>query len=143
MDQKPNLDPATVQGFGYEWTRFDQSAVPREELQQYFDAYFSTFPWESLPPNATGFDLGCGSGRWAEFVARRVGTLHCIDASAEAIEVAKAKLASLPNCRFQVASVDAMKLDDASMDFGYSLGVLHHVPDPQAALRRCVVALRK
>ena len=28
------------------------------------------------------------------------------------------------------------------MDFGYTLGVLHHVPDPAAGLRECVRALR-
>lgn len=28
-----------------------------------------------------GFDLGCGSGRWAFFVAPKVAKLHCIDRS--------------------------------------------------------------
>jgi hypothetical protein len=35
-----------------------------------------------------------------------------------------------------------MPLGDAQMDFGYSLGVLHHVPDTQAALRACVAKLK-
>lgn len=138
----PNLDPATVRGFGFEWARFDQSEVDPEELRRYFDAYFSLFPWETLPPNPVGFDLGCGSGRWATFVAPRVGVLHCIDASREAIDVAKAKLHQVSNCHFTVASVDDMGLAESSMDFGYSLGVLHHVPDTAAALRKCVAVLR-
>lgn len=35
-----------------------------------------------------------------------------------------------------------MPLAEASMDFGYSLGVLHHVPDTMSALRACVRALK-
>lgn len=76
-----NYDPQTVVGFGEEWTAFDYSAVQQEELEQSFDLYFSIFPWESLPPKAVGFDLGCGSGRWANLVAPRIGKLYCIDAT--------------------------------------------------------------
>ena len=35
-----------------------------------------------------------------------------------------------------------MPLPDASMDFGYSLGVLHHLPDPEAGLAACVQKLK-
>ncbi|MCB9559549.1 MAG: class I SAM-dependent methyltransferase [Kofleriaceae bacterium] len=107
-----------------------------------FDAYFGIFPWDRLPKNATGFDLGCGSGRWASLVAPRVGSLHCIDASMEALNVARRNLSALPTCSFHHASVDAIPLDDSSMDFGYSLGVLHHIPDPTSGLRDCVRKLK-
>lgn len=136
-----NLDKATVAGFGDEWERFDQSALPPEEHQRIFNKYFSIFPWQALPENAEGFDLGCGSGRWAKLVAPRVGRLHCIDPSS-ALEVARRNLAQNPNCEFHSASVDALPLSDNSMDFGYSLGVLHHVPDTQAAIAACVTKLK-
>src|SRR5262249_28161424 len=51
-------------------------------------------------------------------------------------------LAGLPNCRFYAASVDRIPLPQDSMDFGYSLGVLHHVPDTEAAIRSCVAKLK-
>lgn len=35
-----------------------------------------------------------------------------------------------------------MPLPPGSQDFGYSLGVLHHVPDTQAAIRSCVEMLK-
>jgi SAM-dependent methyltransferase len=95
-----------------------------------------------LPAGAVGFDAGCGSGRWAQQVAPRVGRLHCVDASAQALEVARRNLADVDNCTFEVASVDAMSLADGSMDFGYSLGVLHHIPDTEAGLRACVRKLK-
>jgi len=71
-----------------------------------------------------------------------VGRLHCIDASARALEVARRNLAGLDNCAFHHASVDDIPLADGSMDFGYSLGVLHHVPDTAAGLRSCVAKLK-
>jgi ubiquinone/menaquinone biosynthesis C-methylase UbiE len=129
-----NLDRDTVEGFGYEWTRFDQTGLSEEEREQGFEQYFRVFPWDALPEGAAGFDLGCGSGRWAVHVAPRVGTLHCVDASAAALEVARATLRGCENCEFHEASVDKLPFDDASMDFGYSLGVLHHVPDTAAAI---------
>jgi SAM-dependent methyltransferase len=136
-----NFDGKTVKGFGREWERFDQSAMPEAERRRIFQSYFALFPWEALPDRPEGFDLGCGSGRWAQLVAPRVGTLHCIDPS-DAIDVARRNLAGHPNCEFHRASVDAMPLADASMDFAYSLGVLHHVPDTEAGLRACVAKLK-
>lgn len=136
-----NVDARTVEGFGDEWQRFDQSDMLASERDTIFEMYFGTFPWEALPPSAAGFDLGCGSGRWARLVAPRVGHLHCIDPS-EALEVAKRNLRDQPNCSFHRAAVDAIPLDDASMDFGYSLGVLHHVPDTEAGIRSCVRKLK-
>lgn len=137
-----NADAHTVAGFGNEWARFDQSALSKEERAEIFQQYFGIFPWDKLSEDAQGFDLGCGSGRWAQCVAPRVGTLHCIDASDVALDVARRNLTNFPNCEFHCASVEAIPLDDNSMDFGFSLGVLDHVPDTQAGIRSCVEKLK-
>jgi SAM-dependent methyltransferase len=140
--REANLDARTVAGFGDEWKRFDQTGLGDDEARALFDAYFHVFPWSKLPANAVGFDLGCGSGRWAKLVLPRVGTLHCIDASNEALAVAKKNLARAVNAVFHNASVDAIPVDDASMDFGYSLGVLHHVPDTARGIAACAKKLK-
>jgi ubiquinone/menaquinone biosynthesis C-methylase UbiE len=140
-DQFKNLDAKTVEGFGDEWERFDQSELSTSERERIFNSYFSVFPWNELPCNAEGFDLGCGSGRWAKEVAQRVAKLHCIDPSS-ALAVAKRNLVDKSNCVFHAASVDAIPLEDSSMDFGYSLGVLHHVPDTAAGIKACVSKLK-
>jgi len=137
-----NLDAAVVSDFGAEWSRFDQSGMSDAELRAAFDRYFAVFPWDRLPTDAAGFDLGCGSGRWASLAAPRVGALHCIDAADAALNVAREKLAGLDNVQFHNASVDAIPLADGSMDFGYSLGVLHHVPDTQAGISSCTAKLK-
>lgn len=137
-----NVEPKTVRDFGREWEEFSQESLSEEELRRQFDRYFSVFPWDALPESPVGFDMGCGSGRWARFVAPRVGELHCIDASERALEVARRNLEEHENCRFIHASVEDAPLPDIGMDFGYSLGVLHHVPDTLAGIRSCVAKLK-
>ena len=138
-----NLDSKVVAGFGDEWSRFDQSTLDPRELEELYQLYFGIFPFERLPENPVGFDLGSGSGRWAKCIASRVGKLYCIDASAEALAVARRNLRDEKNCEFVHATVDQIPLADGSMDFGYSLGVLHHVPDTVAGLRSCVAKLKR
>jgi SAM-dependent methyltransferase len=139
---RKNLEESIVKGFGEEWAAFDQAALAGKEYELIFHRYFHIFPWQLLPENAVGFDLGCGSGRWARGVAPRVGLLHCIDASPKALAVAERNLADQANVRFHLASVEDIPLADSSMDFGYCLGVLHHVPNTMAGLRSVVTKLK-
>lgn len=142
MTGMANVDHRTVEDFGDEWETFDQSGLEEQEGERLFSSYFAVFPWHRVGSDAEGFDMGCGSGRWAKYVARRIGTLHCIDASAKALDVARRTLAGQGNCLFHHASVGALPLAPSSMDFGYSLGVLHHVPDTQAGLDACARLLK-
>jgi ubiquinone/menaquinone biosynthesis C-methylase UbiE len=137
-----NVDPETIDGFGREWVAFDQTKLTGAEFDLQFNGYFGIFPFDELPPGAEGFDLGCGSGRWAAAIAPRVAVLNCIDPSAEALDIARKRLSHLASARFHLASSDTMPLADSSQDFGYSVGVLHHIPDTAAALRDCVGKLK-
>jgi ubiquinone/menaquinone biosynthesis C-methylase UbiE len=95
------------------------------------------FPWAELPTNFKGFNMGCGTGRWARLVAPIVGKLHCIDPS-NAIHTARANLSEHLIVSFYDASVDSQCLPSGSQDFGYSLGILHNISDALAAIRSCV-----
>lgn len=141
VGKAPNIDEWVVEGFGQEWGAYDQSDLPEEDYERWFSAYFSTFPFERLG-DAEGFDLGCGSGRWALGVVERVGILHCIDPAAEALAVAKRRLKDKAGARFHLAGAHEIPLPDESQDFGYSLGVLHHIPDTEVAMRDCVAKLK-
>ncbi|MDM9381278.1 methyltransferase domain-containing protein [Chlorogloeopsis sp. ULAP01] len=140
---KSNLDIKVVEGFGDEWSRFDQSTLSQAEHLEMFYEYFDIFPWYTLPKDAVGFDVGCGSGRWAKLVAPRVGKLHCIDPSSAALDVAKKNLSKMSNCEFHLAGVDHLPLENNSADFGYALGVLHHTPDPASGIKICVSKLKQ
>jgi SAM-dependent methyltransferase len=138
-----NIHLRTVASFGAEWLTYNQAAITGlKSTSARFQEYFSIFPWDALPESAEGADVGCGSGRWALQVASRVGTLHCVDASAGAIEIARRNLSRQTNCKFHHASVDEIPLPPASLDFCYSLGVLHHVPDTFDGIKSCVRLLK-
>jgi SAM-dependent methyltransferase len=137
-----NRDEATIASFGHEWSTFTQAELESSELESLFQGYFGIFPWASLPPGAQGFDMGCGSGRWASLVAPRVGRLHCIDAAEGALGVARRNLAGHANVTFHHATTETAPLPAGSCDFGYSLGVLHHIPDTASALADCVRLLK-
>lgn len=137
-----NCDLQTVKGFGEEWSCFTQRELDQQSRGKIFSDYFSIFPWEILPAGAVGADVGCGSGRWAQLVAPRVGCLHLIDASEEALRVARENLLGATNVEFHHASVDALPFEDGYLDFAYSLGVLHHVPDTPAAIRQICQKLK-
>ncbi len=137
-----NIDEKVVNDFGKEWKAFNHHEMNSESLQSSFDSYFSIFPFKDLPPNSKGFDMGCGSGRWAKFVFPNVGNLHCIDPSDVALTQAKSHLASAKNCTFECASASENSLEESSQDFGYSLGVLHHTPDTAEALNKCTSKLK-
>ena len=142
QNENRNADKRVVTNFGKEWRDFNNESLSDSELFEMFQNYMSIFPWASLPENPIGFDAGCGSGRWAKYVAPKVGTLHCVDASPEAIGVARRLLSKHDNVVFHSESVNEFCIEESSCDFGYSLGVLHHVPDTQSALDACVLKLK-
>ncbi len=135
-----NIDHKVVRDFGSEWVSYKQGGI-NFELEKVFNKYFSIFPWHKINKDSVGFDLGCGSGRWAKFMSPKVGKLYCIDPS-EAINVAKANLADNKNCFFINSSVHDMDISNESMDFGYCLGVLHHITESQEGLNNCISKLK-
>ena len=139
-----NKDQKVIEDFGDEWTDFtyESKTIDQAELKKNFLQYFSIFPWNNIPNDAEGFDMGCGSGRWAQFVAPKVHSLNCIEPS-KALDIAKVNLQKLDNISFFHETTDSCSLNDQSQDFGYCLGVLHHIPDTQQALSDCARLLKK
>lgn len=139
-----NRDEQVITGFGDEWSRFDQQGLSATDRDQIFNDYFAIFPWGEWPVGGgEGADIGCGSGRWALHVAPRVGVLHCVDPSGDALAVARRNLSGQSNVCFHQAGVDNLPFADGSLDFAYSLGVLHHVPDTAAAIRSVAAKLKQ
>jgi ubiquinone/menaquinone biosynthesis C-methylase UbiE len=136
-----NQDKRVIEEFGDEWTKFNHLSLDKKQLKDSFDQYFQIFPWNLLPKDPVGFDMGCGSGRWAQYVAPKVKTLNCIEPS-NAINVAKKVLSDFDNIKFFNETTDNCSLNSNSQDFGYCLGVLHHIPNTQKALEDCVRLLK-
>jgi ubiquinone/menaquinone biosynthesis C-methylase UbiE len=86
-------------------------------------------------------DAGCGMGRFAEICAEAGADVHCVDLSS-AVEAAAANLAQRPNARVYQADILRLPFADQTFDCIYSIGVLHHTPDTQAAFIRLVSLLK-
>lgn len=142
VKEQTNVDVKVVEDFGKEWEAFDQKLLKEQDLQFAFNQYFGIFPFEKINSNSEGFDMGCGSGRWAKLVAPKVGKLNCIDPSSVALQQAKSNLKIFNNCNFECASVSDSKLKEFSQDFGYCLGVLHHIPNTIEGLEACAKKLK-
>ena len=61
-----NSDKNVVKDFGEEWNKYPQDSIDDAQLKKAYDQYFNIFPFDQLPAQSEGFDMGCGSGRWAK-----------------------------------------------------------------------------
>jgi len=141
-----NIDPALVKGFGREWEKFSfrENDTSLEYLLSIWEDYFNIFPWNLLPDSGgIGADIGCGSGRWSLPVARRVEKLYLIDPSAQALNIAKTNLKEHNNIEFLNQSANVAMESIEELDFAFSLGVLHHVPDINSAFNSIASKLKK
>ncbi len=131
-----------ISDFGKEWKEYDNNKLSIEEKEKIFFDYFYIFPWDKINLNSIGFDAGCGSGRWSYFISKYVKEIHCIEPS-EAINIAKKNLSRLKNCFFYNEKISEISIKDNSMDFGFSLGVLHHTINTLENLIICTNKLKK
>jgi SAM-dependent methyltransferase len=132
----PNLDRATVDHFGEEWSSFKQDeGWGSDGLDKAFAQYFATLPSGALNPNAVVGDFGAGSGRWATQVAPLVSQLYVLEPSPAAMAVARQALSRFNNVSYIAEPIGGPSMPNGQLDVAYSLGVIHHIPDSTQALQ--------
>jgi SAM-dependent methyltransferase len=120
--------------FGFQWHRYQKTQLDHDELREserHFLAKTALRP-EDLKGKLV-LDVGCGMGRFAEVATRFGARVVGVDLSAAA-EVAAKNLADRDFVAFQ-ADVFALPFAPESFDIIYSIGVLHHTPDCEAAVK--------
>ncbi len=123
--------PDIQRTFGQEW-RAHPAILPEHERE--FHDYFDLVDVDALGGQRL-CDLGCGIGRWSNFLADRCREVVLVDYS-EAIFVARHNLRHANNAIFVMADVLDLPFRDDAFDLVYCLGVLHHLPvDALNALR--------
>lgn len=128
-----------VTDFDFEWARF--SEVGTSELHRVFLMYFDLLEPSAFRPDSIVLDAGCGAGRWALEVARAGPRVIAVDLG-RSVELAhrSTKDTGLVGC--VQADIRELPLAPGSVDWAYSLGVLHHVEGPERAVAGIAEALR-
>jgi SAM-dependent methyltransferase len=134
---------AYASSFGFQWNRF-------REIQ--IDSRSGTGVSEETLAQTTGWtsddyrgqlvlDAGVGAGRFAEIVARKGGEVVGVDLT-DAIDAAYENIGSHERVHLVQADIFAMPFREHTFDRAYSIGVLHHTPDPRAAFERVASTVR-
>lgn len=87
-------------------------------------------------------ELGCGTGLYTGAYAPQCSLVTAIDLSEPMVELARRKLAALPNVSVRVADATSTGLPAGSADAVVTVNLLHIVPDAAAVLAEAFRLLR-
>jgi SAM-dependent methyltransferase len=126
-----------VASFGRQWNRYD---VARDEEDE---AVFAVKTGVS-PGDLRGklvLDAGCGGGRYARLAGRFGAKVVGVDLSS-AVEKAAALCADLPDVAIVQADLLDLPLAEGAFDLAFSIGVMHHSPDPRRAFAQVAARVK-
>jgi len=125
----------TADSFAYEWERFGDL---RDQWRKNFVDYMQPHPPESFAGRLL-LDVGTGSGRHAFHAAEAGARVVAVDLG-RSIDVARGNLP--PDVLTVQADAEHLPFEPGTFDFVMSIGVLHHLPDPERAFERIVPLAR-
>lgn len=133
----PDLEERTAQAFGYEWTRYNELA---DRYRQQFLDWIRPVDSKFFE-NRTVLEGGCGKGRHTALVAEfGASDVVAVDLG-HAVDAAFANTRHLPNAHIVQADLKRPPLRQR-FDYAFSIGVLHHLPDPEEGFRALVSRVR-
>jgi SAM-dependent methyltransferase len=129
---------ATAERFGYEWTRF---AEIRPEYEAQMLGWMAPVGRDAFGGRRV-LDAGCGKGRHLRLAAA-FGAKEVIGVDlGPAVDAAARNTVDLDNVHVVQGDLTRPPLRRESMDLIYSIGVLHHLPEPEAGFRALAPILR-
>lgn len=131
-----HVDPEnwkTASRFGEEWNDF--SMLTNEYAAQFL-SWIAPVTREQFPGKIV-LDMGCGKGRHV-IEAHRFGATEVIGVDlSHAVDAAFKNVGRLPGVHIIQADIARLPLRPV-FDYAYSVGVLHHTPNPHASFDRMV-----
>ena len=123
-----------AESFGFQWQLYSRTQLDTEQCRESESDFRKRtgFAPEELNGKLV-LDVGCGMGRFAEVATRWGARVVGVDLSAAA-QVAARNLADREFKALQ-ADVFALPFAPESFDCIYSIGVLHHTPDCEKAVK--------
>jgi len=123
----------TRKSFGYQWTVFGRMVC---DFRMNFLNYVHPLTSGDFA-GRLGLDVGCGFGRHIFNAAGLGAEMVGVDLS-RAIDVAARNTKELAGVHLIQADLYRLPLRPGTFDLVYSLGVLHHLPDPQGGFEAIV-----
>jgi SAM-dependent methyltransferase len=117
-----------AESFGRQWNRYDVARTEEDETT--FEAKTGIHPGELA--GKLVLDAGCGGGRYSRLVGSHGAKVLGVDLST-AVDKASALCAELPNVQIAQADLLDLPVAESAFDLVFSIGVLHHTPDPRRA----------
>ena len=128
----------TAERFGYEWARF---AEIRPQYEDQMLGWIAPIGRDDFAGRVV-LDAGCGKGRHLRLAAA-FGAKEVIGVDlGPAVDVGAQNTADLDNVHVIQGDLTNPPLRDETMDLIYSIGVLHHIPVPEAGFRALAPLLR-
>jgi SAM-dependent methyltransferase len=128
---------AYVASFGRQWNRYD---VARDEEDEATFAVKTGVHSSELAGRLV-LDAGCGGGRYARLVARAGAKVVGVDLS-DAVDKAASLCAGYPGVAVVQADLLDLPLAERAFDLAFSIGVLHHSPDPRRAFAQVAARVK-
>lgn len=126
------------QGFGFQWNTF-KKVEPSDET--YFYGCISPVTKSDLKDKIV-LDAGCGMGRFT-FNTAKAGAKYAIGLDfSSAVEAAYENCGNMKNVAIVQASIYKPPFRPETFDYIYSLGVLHHLPEPELGFKTLVPLLK-
>ena len=125
--------------FGHQWRTFARSQID-SRLQRESEARFdSEVGWRDADLCGKVItEVGSGAGRFVDVVKRRGASLVIGLDITDAVDAAQETFAGDENVCFVQGDIFRSPLRAESMDFSFSIGVLHHTPEPETAFQHMV-----
>jgi len=128
-----NIKSSTSSRFGYEWNYFFDYDCNN------FESFTAPLPMDFFR-GKIGLDVGCGAGRHSKAASELGAEMVAIDLST-AVDAAYQNNAKNDCVHVVQADIYNLPVKDNSFDFIFSLGVLHHLPDPELGYRLLIPLL--
>lgn len=136
-------DGTYASSFGHQWNWFRTVQL---------DSASGTARSEEALRGATGWsdeayqgrrllDAGVGAGRFAERAASKGAEVFGVDVTS-AVDAAYRNIGERENVHLVQADILALPFRPETFDLAYSIGVLHHTPDPAVTFRRVADVVR-
>lgn len=130
--------------FGQQWRSFAKTQLDDSQTGDSQLRWDSEVTWNAEDlAGKTIVEFGSGAGRFMDVASKMPVKLAVGIDITDAVDASQENLRERGNCFFMQADFFKLPIKQSSMDFGYSIGVLHHTPNPEKAFHQLVNSVNK